>query len=91
MHISGMFQEVDSNSKASDSNIPKHHKEALHEALETKIVMLMKANSKIKQTEIANELKVSRATVQRAIQVLVDKQAIERVGGKRYGSWQVNV
>ena len=64
---------------------------ALDEALETKIVMLMKTNAKIKQTEIAEELKVSRATVQRAIQVLVDKQAIERVGGKRYGSWQVNI
>ena len=60
-------------------------------ALETKIVMLMRTNSKIKQTEIAEELKVSRATVQRAIQVLVDKHVIERVGGKRYGSWQVNI
>ena len=48
--------------------------------LKTKIVMLMKTNSKIKQTEIAEELKVSRATVQRAIRVLVDKQAIERGG-----------
>ena len=54
-------------------------------------MMLMKTNKKIKQTEIAEELKVSRATVQRAIQVLVEKQAIERVGGKRYGSWQVNI
>ena len=65
--------------------------EALDEALETKIVMLMKTNKKIKQTEIVEELKVSRATVQRAIQVLVEKQAIERVGGKLYGSWQVNI
>ena len=56
-----------------------------------KIVMLMKTNKKIKQTEIAEELKVSRATVQRAIQVLVEKNIIERVGGKRYGSWQVNI
>ena len=70
--------------KASDSNIPKHQKEALHEALETKIVMLMKANSKIKQTEIAKELKVSRATVQRAIQVLVDKYKCFWVGEKAY-------
>ena len=53
--------------------------------------MNMKTNAKIKQTEIAEELKVSRATVQRAIQVLVEKQVIERVGGKRYGSWQVNI
>ena len=65
--------------------------EALDEALETKIMMLMKTNKKIKQTEIAEELKVSRATVQRAIQVLVEKNTIERVGGKRYGSWQVNI
>ena len=84
-------QSVDNNSKASDFNVPKHQNEALDEALETKIVMLMKTNAKIKQTEIAEELKVSRATVQRAIQVLVEKQAIERVGGKRYGSWQVNI
>ena len=82
-------QSVDNTSKASDSNVPKHQNEALDEALEIKIVMLMKTNAKIKQTEIAEELKVSRATVQRAIQVLVDKQAIERVGGKRYGSWEV--
>ena len=84
-------QSVDNNSKASDFNVPKHQNEALDEALETKIVVLMKTNAKIKQTEIAEELKVSRATVQRAIQVLVEKQAIERVGGKRYGSWQVNI
>ena len=84
-------QNMDNASKASDSNVPKHQNEALDEALETKIVMIMKTNSKIKQTEIAEELKVSRATVQRAIQVLVDKHAIERVGGKRYGSWQVNI
>ena len=69
----------------------KASNEALDEALETKILMLMKTNAKIKQTEIAEELKVSRATVQRAIQVLVEKQVIERVGGKRYGSWQVNI
>lgn len=50
--------------------IPKNQ----NEALETKIVMLMKINPKIKQTEMAKELKVSRATVQRAIQVLGDKQ-----------------
>lgn len=80
-------QNVDNNSKASDSNVPKHQ----NEALETKIVMLMKTNKKIKQTEIAEELKVSRATVQRTIQVLVEKNTIERVGGKRYGSWQVNI
>ena len=89
--VSAGEQNMDNASKASDSNVPKHQNEALDEALETKIVMLMKTNSKIKQTEIAEELKVSRATVQRAIQVLVDKHAIERVGGKRYGSWQVNV
>jgi len=76
--------------KASDSNVPKHQNEALDEALETKIMMLMKANPKIKQTEIAEELKVSRATIQRTIQVLVDTQTIKRVGGKRYGFWQVN-
>ena len=84
-------QSIDNTSKASDSNVPKHQNEALDEALETKIVMLMKTNAKIKQTEIAEELKVSRATVQRAIQVLVEKNTIERVGGKRYGSWQVNI
>ena len=86
-----MEESVDNTSKASDSNVPKHQNEALDEALETKIVMLMKTNAKIKQTEIAEELNVSRATVQRAIQVLVEKNTIERVGGKRYGSWQVNI
>ena len=73
-----MEESVDNTSKASDSNVPKHQNEALDEALET--------NTKIKQTEIAEEMEVSRATIQRAIQVFVEKQAIERVGGKRYGS-----
>ena len=89
--VNASEQSVDNTSNATDSNVPKHQNEALDEALETKIVMLMKAKSKIRQTEIAQELKVSRATIQRAIQVLVDKHVIERVGGKRYGSWQVNV
>lgn len=42
------------------------------EDLETEIMMLMKTNPKIKQTEITEELKVSRATIQRAIHVLID-------------------
>lgn len=81
----------DNISKASNANVPKPQDEALNEALETKILILMKRDPKIKQTEIAKELKVSRATVQRAIQVLTDKQSVERVGGKRYGSWRVKV
>ena len=75
------------------SNVPKHQNEALDEALddslEAKIIRLMKDNVHITQAELMQKLHVSRATVQRSIKTLTDSNRIVRVGGKRFGYWEI--
>ncbi len=75
-------------------NIPKHQIEALDEALEDALeIKMLKAiqnNPKIKQIELAISLGVSRATIQRLIKSLLEKNILERKGGKRYGHWEVH-
>ncbi len=77
----------------SDSKAPKHQDEALNEALEdaleVKILKIIRDNPQVKQAELVNELEVSRATIQRQIKALSEKKILERKGGKRYGYWEV--
>lgn len=46
-------------------------------------------NSTIRQDDLAQVLGISRASVQRAIYLLKDKKKISRVGGKRFGHWEI--
>ena len=41
------------------------------------------------QDDLAQVLGISRASVQRAIYLLKDKKKISRVGGKRFGHWEI--
>lgn len=58
---------------------------------ETVILSLIKQNSKITQNQIAEKMSKSERTVKRIIASLQEKGYIERIGGKRFGYWQVNV
>lgn len=58
---------------------------------ETIILKLLKENSKITQRQIAEKINKSDRTVKRIIATLEQKGFIDRIGGKRFGYWQVNV
>lgn len=53
------------------------------------LLLVLKKNPKIKQKDLAKELNVSLATVQRLINQLKQAQVIERKDGKRFGQWIV--
>ena len=50
---------------------------------------LIEETPAITQNEICSKIDMSRATVQRCIKVLVERGKITRVGGKRYGHWEI--
>lgn len=72
---------------------PKHQNEALddalNEALENKIIAEIKNDPSVKQDDLIKILNVSRASVQRSMKNLQMKGCIQRVGGKRFGHWEI--
>ncbi|MCD7708448.1 MAG: putative DNA binding domain-containing protein [Clostridiales bacterium] len=59
------------------------------ESLDTKILTILKDRSADTTDEIANTLNVSRRTVQRKLDELRENGYVSRVGGRRYGHWEV--
>ena len=72
--------------KNTKSKAPKHQ----DEALEQRLIALIKGNPQITQRALSDELSVSRATVQRLCKELSDKGLMERKGGKRFGYWEIH-
>lgn len=68
----------------------KHQGDVLDDVLEVKLIMILKNNKQVTQKEIASELGISIATVQRMMKKLSDKNIIMRKGGKRFGYWEVH-
>lgn len=56
---------------------------------EWEIMGLMRRNPKIKTTELAEMLHVSLRTLKSLIALLQEKGLVKRVGGKKYGHWEV--
>lgn len=73
---------------------PKHQSAKAHGALEDTlalgIIEILKDNPAISQDEIAKALTTTRRIVQRIMNNLKSSGHIERVGGKRYGHWNVS-
>lgn len=67
----------------------KAQKNALEKALENQIIELMRQKPSVTQIEIARHFDLSRTKVQSVIKGLMDSGQIERIGGKRYGKWDV--
>lgn len=78
------------NPKASNPKTPKLHREALEDALEIRILKILKENPKITQSDLVSSLNASRSTVQRIMKALSDNGSIERKDGKRYGYWKIH-
>ena len=79
-------------SSQSSKNL-KHQNEALddalNEALEDRIITEIKNNLNLKQDDLMKILNVSRASVQRSMKNLQTKGRIQRVGGKKFGHWEI--
>lgn len=71
------------------SKISKHQDDVLDDVLEVRLITVLENNRKATQKEIAVELGISIATVQRIMKKLSDKKIIVRKGGKRFGYWEI--
>ena len=56
---------------------------------ETRVLELIKTNSKIGIDELANRIGVSPRTIKSVIALLVKENKIKRINGKRYGYWEI--
>lgn len=61
----------------------------LEVGLAEKIIDLILDNSEIKMSEMAEKLAVTTRTIEREMKKLREFGRVERVGGKRYGHWEV--
>ena len=58
---------------------------------EQQVIKILKSNPKETQMNMANTLGVSLSTISRAVQTLKNSKTIKRIGGKRYGYWNVTM
>ena len=67
----------------------KFSNKSIRVCLVQRIIEELKSNPAISQKEIAERAGSTRRTIQRKMEELVKENVIERVGGKRYGHWQI--
>ena len=58
---------------------------------ETLVLNLLKQNPKMTQKQLAENIKKSERTVKTITASLEERKYIERINGKRFGYWKVNV
>jgi len=86
--VSGIGDYLGSSGNAG-SETPKYHSDTLVDTLESAILSLIREDSSIGQGEIAERVGKSVPTVKRAMKRMSDTGIIRRIGGKRFGSWEV--
>lgn len=59
----------------------------LGDTLEERILSLIRENSNITQSQIALEVECSERKVKRIMKGMIEKDLIERVGGRKMGKW----
>lgn len=69
-----------------NSKVPKDQTDTL----ENKVLDLLKRTPEITQVELAEKTNVSIPSVKRVMKKLSESGVIVRVGGRRYGHWEVN-
>lgn len=79
--------------KASDPKAPKHQSIDGNGALENEIVLklieILREEPDISQNALGERLGITRRIIQKHINILKSDGRIERIGGKRYGHWQI--
>ncbi len=68
---------------------PKDQIDTLDDTLENRIIRLISQKPDISQEKLSEITKMSIPTIKRATKLLADSGCIKRVGGKRYGHWEV--
>lgn len=73
--------------------VPKHQSTEKHGALDDAIVLriieILKEQPAISQEVLGENLGMTRRVVQKYINTLKESGRIERIGGKRFGHWEV--
>ena len=67
----------------------EHLDEHLDDSLENKILIAFRDNPTINYNELELLLGVSRSSLRRSIKKLTDEERVVRIGGKRFGHWQI--
>lgn len=81
---------VDDNSQSVIPEVSKSQFDTLECTLkELAILELICKNLLIRQKELVAEIGKSLSTVKRIVKSLQKKEYIRRIGGKRYGRWEV--
>lgn len=76
--------------ETQSSKTPKHQpNDVLDDVLADRIMAVLKENPKITQRDLAKQLRISYRSVQKYMKQLQEQGLIARVGGKRYGHWEV--
>ena len=78
---------IDQPKAPKHQNTDKHG--ALDDAMVLKIIEILKEKPDISQEALGENMGVTRRVVQKYINVLKEAGRIERVGGKRYGHWEI--
>lgn len=86
--VSGVGGFLDGDNGSSKYH-PGERTDTLDDTLESAILELLCESPSMTQNEIADRVGKSVPTVKRAMKKLVKSGAIVRIGGKRYGSWEV--
>lgn len=81
--------------KVSEIKITKGQNEPLaepiKEPIEIVLIEILRKNPNSTYDNFAKQMDISRSTVKRTIKLLVENQQIERIGGRCYGYWKINV
>ena len=79
-----------------DSLIPEDQKhqsvnknDALDDGFGIRLIEAIKGNPEISQITLAETLGVSRRSIQRKMNDLILSGQLKRIGGKRYGHWEI--
>ena len=56
---------------------------------EKKVIEFLIENPSLTSTELAEQIGVTKRTIERTFKTLQEKKIIERIGSKRYGNWIV--
>ena len=79
---------IDQPKAPKHQNTDKHG--ALDDAMVLRIIEKLKEQPDISQEALGESIGVTRRVVQKYINALKEAGRIERVGGKRYGHWEIN-
>ena len=56
---------------------------------EKKVIEFLIENPNLTSAELAEQIGVTKRTIERTFKTLQEKKMIERIGSKRYGNWIV--